>query len=138
MASISVRRRQTTAESQARTGTAWSARNQGCCTSGGAICAMVPKRGLMCTMSCAGGGLSGVVRVVAATVGAGAEPPGRTTKGMAGCVSVLYFFWSGSKKLNETGGRDLMSWLCGTTTCSNVLVPCKPSASVVSNLVVGG
>src|ERR1035441_2034494 len=117
---------------------AWSARNQGCSTRGALICATAPSRGLICTMSCAGGGLSCAARVVAATVGAGAEPPGRTTSGTAGCVRVRYFFWSGSKKLNDTGGTALISGLCGTMSCSNVLVPCKPSASVVSTLVVGG
>jgi hypothetical protein len=56
--------------------------------SGGPICATAPNRCLIGTMSCGGGEFACEVLPAATTVGAGAEPPGRTVSGIAGCFNV--------------------------------------------------
>jgi len=53
-ARLSIRRRQTTVEINASTGTPCNARNHACCTSGALSCATVPNRVLIWTMSWAG------------------------------------------------------------------------------------
>src|SRR6185369_2460361 len=110
----------------------------GCWISGGLICPSAPRCCLFATISCVGAGKSGFACAVVYDEGRGALAPARTESSIGGCVKVRKDFCSGSKKLNEIGGRAFVSALWGVTIYSKDFAPCRPSWSVFSVLMSGG